>query len=47
MGTDDAELFIRRWIARDSKLLDVHGYVIALPAPSLSRAPSGEPCCRI
>ena len=30
--------FIRRWVARDRNLLDLHGEAIASPAPTLSRA---------
>jgi len=35
---DRGRLFIRRWVARDRNLLDLHGEAIASPAPTLSRA---------
>ena len=34
---DRGKLFIRRWVARDRHLIDLHGAAIASPAPSLSR----------
>ena len=34
---DRGKLFIRRWIARDRRLIDAHEEAIAPPAPSLLR----------
>ncbi len=34
---DRGKLFIRRWLARDRKLIDVEGAAIRSPVPSLSR----------
>ena len=40
---DRGKLFIRRWVARDRHLIDLHGVAIASPAPSLSRpCPPGQ-----
>jgi hypothetical protein len=35
---DRGKLFIRRWVARDRQLIDLHGAAIASPAPSFSRS---------
>src|SRR3989475_12266421 len=36
---DRGKLFIRRWVARDRHLIDLHGAATTSPAPSLARAP--------
>ena len=36
---DRGKLFIRRWVARDRHLIDLHGAAIASPAPSLLPQP--------
>ena len=36
---DRGKLFIRRWLARERKLIDAEGAVIRSPVPSLSRLP--------
>jgi len=36
---DRGKLFIRRWVARDRKLIDAQGEAIRSPTPSLSRLP--------
>ena len=36
---DHGKLFIRRWVARDRKLIDAEGAEIQSPVPSLSRLP--------
>jgi len=36
---DRGKLLIRRWVARDRHLIDLHGAATTSPAPSLARAP--------
>jgi hypothetical protein len=36
---DRGKLLIRRWVARDRHLLDLHGKAITAPGPSVSRLP--------
>ena len=36
---DRGRLFVRRWVARDRKLIDAEGAAIRSPVPSLSRLP--------
>ncbi len=37
---DRGKLFIRRWVARDRRLIDAQGAAVRLPVPSLSRLPA-------
>jgi hypothetical protein len=34
---DRGKLFIRRWVARDRHLIDLHGVAVSSPPPSISR----------